>query len=193
MIVEPLALNGTYTITTKPIGDERGYFMVTYQKQLMQQHGLVSNWVQENQSHSRQGVVRGLHFQLPPHSETKLIRVLRGAIWDVFADLRTGSPTYGQWDAVELSDQNHRMAYIPKGFAHGFCVLTEDALLSYKVDAAYVPDFQGGLRWNDSTLDIPWPCQNPTLSPRDEQLPDFASFQSPFSFAEYRDPNHPSQ
>lgn len=181
MKVEPLRLDGTFLITPKAHGDARGYFMETYRQDVMQAHGLVTEWAQENQALSTQRhVLRGLHFQLPPHSETKLVRAVIGRVLDVFVDLRKASPTYGQWDCVELSDENHQMIYIPKGFAHAYCTLTDYVLVAYKVDAFYAPDAQAGLKWNDPTLKIDWPCGDPLLSEKDRQLPDFASFESPF-------------
>ncbi len=179
--IQPLRLAGAFEITLRPIGDERGYFMTTYHAALFRQHGMVTDWAQENQSLSaRKGILRGLHFQLPPHTETKLVRVLSGAILDVMVDLRKASPTFGQWEAIELSAENRRMVYIPKGFAHGFCTLTDDVIVAYKVDAYYTPEAQAGLRWDDPTLAIRWPVQEPLLSPKDRALPDFASFESPF-------------
>lgn len=180
--IKPLRLDGTYEIALSPIQDERGYFLMTYRHSLFVERGLVTEWVQENQSLSRRkGTIRGLHFQMPPYAETKLVRVLSGAAWDVFVDLRRGSLTYGQWDCLELSADNQRMVYIPRGFAHGFCTLTEDVLVAYKVDAYYTPEAQAGLLWNDETLGIPWPVEGePVLSPKDRTLPAFLTFQSPF-------------
>jgi len=181
MEVQPLKLAGTYLITPAVRTDPRGYFMETYRRDVMKAHGLVTDWAQENQSLStRKHVLRGLHFQFPPHAETKLVRVVIGRVMDVFVDLRKDSSTYGQWDKVELSDENHRMAYIPKGFAHAFCTMTDYVLVAYKVDAFYAPDAQGGLMWNDPTLNIDWPCTEPLLSEKDRQLPYFARFKSPY-------------
>ena len=129
---------------------------------------------------ARKHIIWGLHFQMPPGAETKLVRVVEGAVWDVFVDLRRDSPTYGQWDAVELAAETHNMVYIPRGFAHGFCTLTESCLVQYKVDSCYAPSLQGGLRWCDPTLDIDWPTDNPLLSPRDLELGFFQDFVSPF-------------
>jgi dTDP-4-dehydrorhamnose 3,5-epimerase len=181
MEITPLRLNGTYQIALAPHGDERGYFMRVWDEQLSRQHGLTTAWMQENQSLSRRkGIIRGLHFQRPPHAETKMIRVAAGAILDVFVDLRKGSHTYGQWDSVELSAQNHRGVYIPRGFAHGFCTLTEEALVVYKVDAYYAPESEGGIRWDDEVLQINWPTRDPLVSEKDKRLPSFKEFVSPF-------------
>lgn len=175
-------LEGAFILTPQAFPDSRGNFVVTFHEAIFRQHGLVTDWVQDNQSIStRKGIVRGLHFQRPPYSETKLVRVVSGRIWDVFVDLRRDSPTYGQWDGAELSDENRKMTYIPKGFAHGFCTLSDTAVVLYKVDALYTPDAQAGLLWNDPTLNIPWPLDGePLLSDKDTGLPTFADFDSPF-------------
>jgi len=180
MQIEPLRLAGTCLITPKRFRDTRGYFTETYRTEIFAKHGLVTDWVQENQSLSQRGVLRGLHFQLPPHSETKLIRVVRGAILDVFVDLRKDSPTFCQWDAVELNDENLRMAYIPKGFAHGFCALSEWVVVTYKVDSYYAPGAVAGLRWDDPAFNIDWPMEAPLLSEKDAALPFLEDFPSPF-------------
>jgi dTDP-4-dehydrorhamnose 3,5-epimerase len=182
MEFKPLKLKGTYEITAKPFKDERGYFVMTYEPTLFAQHGLVTNWLQENQSRSVKNVVRGMHFQVPPSSETKLVRVVRGVIWDVFVDLRKGSPTFGKWDAVELSEERQNMAYIPKGFAHGFAVLSDIAVVCYKVDHGYAPKGQGGLRWDDPTIGIPWPVKagEAIVSEKDRVAPPFEGWTSPF-------------
>jgi dTDP-4-dehydrorhamnose 3,5-epimerase len=179
--IKTLKLKGTYLITPSPIRDERGYFMRYWDRGLAEEHGLTTAWVQENESFNhRRGTLRGLHFQTPPHTETKLVRVSAGAVLDVFVDLRKDSETYGQWDSVELSSDNCRLVYIPKGFAHGYCTLTDNAVVLYKVDEHYAPDFQGGLRWDDPVLGVRWPSLDPLLSPRDAALPAFDKFESPF-------------
>jgi dTDP-4-dehydrorhamnose 3,5-epimerase len=174
MNLRPLKLPGTYEIVLQPHRDDRGYFLRLYDDALFRSHGLTTAWVQENQSWSnRKGLIRGLHFQNQPWTETKLVRVVVGTIWDVFVDLRKGSPTYGSWDAIELSADRHHQLYLPKGFAHGFCTLTGEALVQYKVDAVYSPDLEDGLRYNDDVLRIPWPVAQPFLSPKDTQWPLF--------------------
>lgn len=178
---EQLSLPGAYVITLEPIGDKRGYFLETYRADAYASHGLVTNWLQENQSlSSRKYTLRGMHLQMPPHAQTKLFRVLQGAALDVIVDLRVGSPTYGQSAAVELTEDNNRLIYIPRGFAHGFCTLTEDVIVSYKVDAYYAPQSEAGLLWNDPALNIDWPCDEPILSEKDGKLPRLAEFESPF-------------
>ena len=140
--------------------------------QIFSTNGLTMAWVQENQSLSnKRGILRGLHFQRPPHSETKLVRVPRGAVLDVFVDLRADSPTHGAWDAIELSADRQNMVYLPKGLAHGFCTLSDEAIVLYKVDEFYTPKFEDGLRWNDDLLNIPWPVKDPHLSSKDAQWP----------------------
>lgn len=181
MQITPLKLNGTYIIDLEAHQDQRGYFARTYDENVFSEHGLVTSWVQENQSSSVQkGIIRGLHFQKPPHAETKLIRVIRGAVLDVFVDLRGSSPTYGEWDAVELTGDELRLLYIPKGFAHGFCTLSEQTLVQYKVDSDYAPHAEGGIRWNDENLGIHWPTDDPILSERDRSLPSTTEWKTPF-------------
>ncbi|MCB9461914.1 MAG: dTDP-4-dehydrorhamnose 3,5-epimerase [Anaerolineaceae bacterium] len=179
---EPLKLPGAFLITLEPVGDNRGYFVETYRQDLFAEHGLATNWVQENQSLSSQkGTVRGLHFQRPPHTEAKLVRVLQGIALDVIVDLRVDSPTYGQYEAIELSESNHRLLYIPKGFGHGFCTLSENMVISYKVDAYYAPGAASGILWNDPDVAIDWPVTHPIMSERDKGLGTLAEFESPFS------------
>jgi dTDP-4-dehydrorhamnose 3,5-epimerase len=181
MQIKALKLQGTYEIILAPRQDDRGYFMRTYDREIFEQHGLATDWLQENQSLSQnKGTIRGLHFQKPPHTETKLVRALFGKVWDVFVDLRKNSATYGQWDAIELSAESQNCVYIPKGFAHGFCTLTEPAIVFYKVDAMYQPEAEGGLSWNDPSLAIPWPAEQPQLSPKDSKLGTLSDFVSPF-------------
>lgn len=181
MKIEKLKLKGTYEITLAPIYDKRGYFMRAYDKKIFEEHNLINEWVQENQSLStNNGIIRGLHFQKPPYSETKFIRVIQGSILDVFVDLRRSSPTYGKWDSIKLSSENQKAVYIPKGFAHGFCTLESPALVFYKVDSLYTPESEDGLRWNDEKLNISWPAENPIVSEKDSRWIDFNDFKSPF-------------
>lgn len=176
-----LGLDGAWEIRSAPVGDARGYFLRTYDADAFESRGLQTQWVQENQSMSaRAGTIRGLHFQRPPHAETKLVRVINGAIIDVVVDLRRSSPTYGTWAAMELTAENFAMAYVPRGFAHGFCTLTDRSVVAYKVDAAYAPEAEGGLRWDDPTIGISWPTTNPILSDRDRLHESFDSFASPY-------------
>lgn len=181
MKIKPLRLDGTYEIIVTPKYDDRGYFMRVYDEEILREHGLKTFWVQENQSLSaRKGLIRGLHFQKPPYAETKLVRVVAGAVFDVFVDLRRNSNTYGQWDALELSAENQKIVYIPKGLAHGFCTLTKNTMVLYKVDAFYMPEYESGLQWDDKDLDIQWPVTKPYLSDKDASWGSFRNFISPF-------------
>jgi dTDP-4-dehydrorhamnose 3,5-epimerase len=181
MYLEPRKLEGAFEIKLERIGDSRGYFMRFYNREIFAAHNLQTVWEQESVSFNlSKDTVRGLHFQLPPVAETKIVRAVSGAIWDVFVDLRADSTTYGRWDAIELSAENERAVYIPKGFAHGFRTLTDNATIEYKIDAPYRADLSAGIRWNDSTLDIEWNVTNPVISERDAALPFFDAFASPF-------------
>ncbi len=170
-----------YEIRLAPIRDERGFFMRSYDAAIFEKAGLHRPWLQENHSRSeRRGIIRGLHFQFPPFAETKLVRCVRGAVLDVFVDLRAGSATFGQWDAVELSETNWKMAYIPRGFAHGFCTLTPESEVLYKVDNVYSREHEGGLLWSDPALGIDWPVQDPILSEKDRRNMTLATFIEQF-------------
>ena len=181
MIVRPLKLDGTYEIGLTAKRDARGHFGRLFDAEIWAAHGLPTVFEQENEAFTRaKNTLRGLHFQLPPHAETKIVRCVTGAVLDVFVDLRAGSPTYGQWDSHVLNGEAPRWLVIPKGFAHGYCTLTDDTLFEYKVDARYAPDAEAGLAWDDPTLAIPWPVRDPVLSVRDRAHPRFADFVSPF-------------
>jgi len=149
-------IKGVYIIDVKTYGDNRGYFMETYKESDFKAAGLDYNFVQDNQSSSRKGVLRGLHFQ-KTHPQAKLVRVLKGEVFDVAVDLRKGSETYGQWVGALLSDENHRQFMIPRGFAHGFLVLSDYAEFTYKCDDVYHPEDEGGIMWNDPAIGIEWP------------------------------------
>ena len=153
----PRRLAGAFEVVLEPRGDERGTFMRWYDRERFAAQGLPVDWVQGNESASRRNVVRGLHFQRPPHAETKLVRAVHGSVYDVFVDLRRGSPTFGQWDGLELSAERHNAVLVPRGFAHGFCTLSERAVVTYLVDNAYAPGAEGGLAWDDPALAIAWP------------------------------------
>ena len=183
MQFENLPLTGATLITPPLFPDERGYFTVPYQREAFARQGLATDWVQDNQSLSVRGVLRGFHFQLPPHTETKLVRVIKGAILDVIVDLRTDSATFGQHFAVQLTDENRKMLYIPRGFAHAFYTLSETALVHYKVDNDYTPQANGGIIWDDPDIGISWPTPTPLLSEKDRELPPLSAFESPFRMA----------
>ncbi len=150
------SIEGVYIIEPKVFGDDRGYFMETYSKSEFEKLGLNYDFVQDNQSKSRRGVLRGLHFQTK-NTQAKLVRVVKGKVFDVAVDLRPNSKTYGKWEGVILSDENKKMFMIPKGFAHGFLVLSDEAEFTYKCDDVYNPEAEGGLAWNDKDIGIKWP------------------------------------
>jgi len=155
--------------------------MRTYDEKIFKEYGINNKWVQENHSLSKnKGIIRGLHFQFPPYSETKLIRCIRGAIMDVFVDLRKNSPTFGKWDSIVLSEENNKMVLLPRGFAHGFCTLTKDSEVLYKVDNYYTPEFESGIRWNDPDLNIKWPVEQPILSEKDKNNITFKDFTNKY-------------
>ena len=164
--------------------DDRGYFFESYNEQTFQKQGIGIRFVQDNQSFSRYGVIRGMHYQLEPHAQTKLVRVLQGRILDVAVDIRKGSPTYGKYMSVELSADNKRQFLIPKGFAHGFSVLSETAEVSYKCDGFYDKASEGGIRFDDPALNIDWqvPVKEALVSPKDLDLPFFAECKTNFEF-----------
>jgi len=162
-------------------GDHRGFFMESYNEQVMLQKGLNYHFIQDNQSLSAQpGVLRGLHYQLAPKAQTKLIRVIAGAIYDVILDIRKESPTYGHWEAYILSEYNHRQLLVPKGFAHGFCTLVPNTQVLYKVDEYYSPEYDRGILWDDPSLGIEWPTSNPILSEKDTKHPLFKDAEMNF-------------
>ena len=170
MEIKERKIKGVFEIILKPISDDRGFFMRTFDDNLFKEFGMDRNWVQENHSRSnRKGIVRGLHFQFPPYSESKLVRCIHGAVFDVFVDLRKGSQTFGQWDSIILTEDNKKMVLIPRGFAHGFCTLTERSEVLYKVDNIYHKESESGLLWNDKDLAIDWPDSSPILSEKDRK------------------------
>ncbi|WP_089862761.1 dTDP-4-dehydrorhamnose 3,5-epimerase [Halanaerobium salsuginis] len=161
-----------YIIETSIFGDDRGYFMETYNKEEFNQAGLTMDFVQDNQSKSKKGVLRGLHFQ-KEHPQGKLVRVLNGKVFDVGVDLRTDSETYGQWQGVTLSGENKKQFYVPEGFAHGFLVLSDTATFSYKCTDFYHPEDEGGIIWDDRDININWPLEDIDkilLSEKDKEL-----------------------
>jgi dTDP-4-dehydrorhamnose 3,5-epimerase len=151
--------------------DERGYFMESYKQSVFSANGIPAVFVQDNHSHSVRGVLRGLHYQKPPRTQGKLVMVLRGEIFDVAVDIRHGSPTFGKWIGRVLSPDNFHMLYIPVGFAHGFCVLSDEADVIYKVTDEYAPECERGILWNDPEIGIQWPVTQPIVSAKDARLP----------------------
>lgn len=185
MDVKATILPGVRLLKPMRFRDARGYFVETYSERSARELGLTAIFVQDNQSFSYQsGTVRGLHFQIPPKSQAKLIRVLRGSIYDVAVDLRLGSPTYGRWTAATLNADDGEQMFIPRGFAHGYCTLEPDAEVAYKVDDYYASECEQGLAWDDPRLAVTWPVlpENAVLSDKDRVLGSFADFVSPFRY-----------
>lgn len=181
MVCVSTKISGVMLITPRVFGDHRGFFCETYNRRLFTEQGVCVEFVQDNEAFSVQaGVLRGLHFQRPPMSQAKLVRVVRGAVFDVVVDLRRDSPTYGQWEGFSLSAENHAQLFIPKGMAHGYLTLEPETLFLYKVDQFYSPEHDGGILWNDPDLGIVWPDLNPILSDKDLHLPSLREFNSPF-------------
>lgn len=161
--------------------DDRGYFFESYNKEFFLSKGIDQNFVQDNESKSNKGVLRGLHFQRPPFSQGKLVRVVKGAVLDVAVDLRKSSPTYGQWESIELTEENKFMYWIPAGFAHGFITLEDNTVFFYKCTNVYNKSSEGSILWNDPDLNIDWGAINqPILSDKDKVGPFFKDFISPF-------------
>ena len=183
MEVRKTAIDGVFIIEPKVFEDARGYFFESFSQRGFEQKVRKINFVQDNESMSSYGVMRGLHFQAPPFSQSKLVRCVRGRVLDVAVDIRRGSPTYGQHVAVELSEDNHRQFFIPRGFAHGFSVLSETAVFQYKCDNFYHPEADGGISILDSSLGIDWriPTEYAILSDKDTKHPLLKDFESPFS------------
>lgn len=175
---------GLLLFEPKVFEDSRGYFFESYNENVFKEQGLDIRWVQDNQSSSQFGVIRGLHYQLPPFAQTKLVRVLQGKILDVAVDIRKGSPTFGKSFAKVLSAKNKKQLLIPKGFAHGFSVLSKKAEVLYKCDTFYNKECEGGIIYNDSELNIDWrmPEENRVISEKDLQLPTFAQCNNSFVF-----------
>jgi dTDP-4-dehydrorhamnose 3,5-epimerase len=176
MKVTRTALPEVLVIEPKVFGDERGFFMESFnQRAFNEAVGYEVNFVQDNHSRSARGVLRGLHYQLPPHAQGKLVRVASGAVFDVAVDMRRSSPNFGRWVGEELSAANHKQLWIPPGFAHGFLVLSDTADFLYKTTDYYAPQAEGSVRWNDSNLAIAWPDAGvaPQLSAKDVSAPDF--------------------
>ncbi len=162
-----------FVLEPRVLGDSRGYFMESFSRKTLLEKGIDLNFVQDNQSSSRRGVLRGLHFQNPPYAQTKLVRVLSGAILDVVVDLRRDEPTFGKYFSIEISAENKKQLLVPKGFAHGFVVLSDKAEVFYKSDEYYQPEFEGGILYNDPAIDIKWKLDSVeiNLSERDKTHP----------------------
>lgn len=180
MEIKPTSLPDVLLIVPRIIRDSRGYFTETFRDDELTKLGIECRFLQENQSMSAQGVVRGLHFQAPPQAQAKLVRVLRGSVLDVAVDIRKGSPTYLQHVKVVLNEHEMTQLYIPEGFAHGFLTLEPDTVFAYKCSKYYHRESEGGLAWDDQELGIAWGIENPVVSEKDRQQPHLKDFLSPF-------------
>jgi len=158
-------------VDAQAFSDERGFFMESFKESIFNVNGINTRFVQDNYSHSLRGVLRGLHYQKDPKAQAKLVIVTSGEIFDVAVDMRKGSSTYGKWIGEILSDKNHRLLYIPEGFAHGFCVLSDRADVLYKVNSEYSPEHERGILWNDPDISIKWPTDKPVMIKKDLELP----------------------
>jgi len=174
MEVKTTAIEGVFVIEPRVFGDERGYFFESFnEREFCEKTGIDVKFVQDNESRSRYGVLRGLHFQKAPYEQAKLVRVVKGRVLDVAVDIRKGSPTFGKYTAVELTGDNHRQCFIPRGFAHGFCVLSEEAVFQYKCDEYYHPEAEDAIAWDDPDIAIEWPipANDIILSEKDKHHP----------------------
>ena len=169
-------------VESKSFPDQRGYFLESFKESDFTNNGIKTKFVQDNFSHSINGVLRGLHYQKNPKAQAKLVIALRGEIFDVAVDIRKGSPTYGKWIGEILSETNHKLLYIPEGFAHGFCVLSEEADVLYKVNNEYSPKDEMGIIWDDSDVKIEWPIDKPILHEKDSQLPSLKNTDNNFIY-----------
>jgi dTDP-4-dehydrorhamnose 3,5-epimerase len=173
-----------YIIEPSVFGDERGYFLESFNLKKFEETICPIKFVQDNESKSSKGVLRGLHFQKPPFHQAKLVRCVDGSVLDIAVDIRKWSPTYGKHIAVELSGENKKQLFVPRGFAHGFSVLSETAVFAYKVDNDYAPEYDAGIRWNDTNLNINWGLEenDVLVSGKDKTLPFLSEFETPFNF-----------
>lgn len=185
MAVIKTTIEGVVIIEPKLFGDERGYFFESYNEERFRaETGIETHFVQDNESRSKYGILRGLHFQRPPYAQAKLVRVVRGRVIDVAVDIRTGSSTFGKYVAVELSEDNHRQLFIPKGFAHGYAVLSDEAIFQYKCDNLYHPECEGAIVWNDPSIAIDWGVAEADiiLSEKDKHNPTLAEIGEVFTY-----------
>jgi dTDP-4-dehydrorhamnose 3,5-epimerase len=183
-IFKNLKIPEVILIEPKVFPDERGFFLESYKSSDFFDVGITENFVQDNHSKSKYGVLRGLHFQKNPKAQGKLVRCITGEIFDVAVDLRKNSPSYGKWVGEILSEENKKMLYIPKGFAHGFCVLSSDAEIIYKCTEEYAPEYDAGIKWNDNVIGIEWPVVDPIISEKDSLLPNLLDSDINFMYGE---------
>ena len=177
-------ITGVVIIEPAVFSDKRGCFLESFNKKNFEDNIGKIDFVQDNESKSSKGVIRGLHFQKPPFAQAKLVRCIKGSVMDVAVDIRKGSPTYGKYVSIELSEDNKKQLYIPRGFAHGYSVLSESAIFAYKVDNNYAPECDAGILWKDPDLNIQWGVNNDDIliSKKDSKLPSFSELDSPFTF-----------
>jgi len=176
------SIPGLLIVKPQVFADDRGYFFESFSERKFKGAGINFHFVQDNESKSQKGVLRGLHFQNPPHAQGKLVRVIKGAVLDVAVDIRKGSPTYGKYEIVELTGSNKTLLWIPPGFAHGFVTLENDTVFFYKCTNSYNKESEGSIRWDDPDLNIQWNITNPILSEKDKVSPLFKDFESQFFF-----------
>lgn len=181
-IFQPMEIPEVVLVIPKVFRDSRGAFLETFKSSDFKKAGLPAEFLQDSQSISKKNVLRGLHYQLPPMAQGKLVRALRGAFFDVAVDIRKNSPTYGKWVSATLTEENHYMLWIPPGFAHGVVALEDNSILLYKVTAEYAPQYDRGIIWNDPEIGISWPIEKPILSEKDEQLPLFKDCENTFVY-----------
>ncbi len=174
-------IDGLVLLEVEAHGDERGFLLESFSADAWREAGVGVEFVQDNHSRSSEGILRGIHFQTSP-GQAKLVRCVRGAIWDVAVDLRRDSPTYRQWEGYELSDTNHRQLFVPAGFGHGFCVLSDLADVAYKLSSYYDPETEAGIAWNDPDVGIEWPISDPQVSERDSGAPKLADIADDLPF-----------
>jgi len=179
---QPLEIPDVVLVEARTFEDERGFFKETFKRSAFAEKGLPTGFVQDNFSRSGRGVLRGLHYQLAPYAQGKLVSVLCGAIFDVAVDIRAGSPWYGRWIGVWLRAEEHKMLWIPEGFAHGFAALRDDSDVSYKVTREYSPGADRGIRWDDPEVAIDWPIEKPFLSEKDREHPTLADAENNFEY-----------
>ncbi len=180
MTIKETFIKDLLILEPKVFGDHRGYFFESFRKDLLESNGIRYDFVQDNQSKSKKGILRGLHFQKPPFEQGKLVQVIKGAVLDIAVDIRANSPTYGKHFKIELNEDNKTMFWIPPGFAHGFMTLEDDTIFAYKCTNYYNHESEGAILWNSPQLEIDWGNVSPVLSEKDEHAEPFASFETPF-------------
>jgi len=177
-----LEISDVILIEAKSFADNRGFFLESFKESSFIENGINTKFVQDNLSHSIKGVLRGLHYQKNPNAQAKLVSVIKGEIFDVVVDIRRGSPTYGKWISEILSEKNHKLLYVPEGFAHGFLVLSGEAYVLYKVNSEYSSENERGLIWNDIELDIVWPMDEPIVAQKDNEAPNLENIDNNFVY-----------